>query len=65
MSLHSSPFLFPLRSYSPSIPNSVWERLAEKLRFESKRGHETEFRGVRSQTEFGNEGGIAARAVSV
>src|SRR5260370_25175529 len=38
-----------------SFPNSVWERCGEKLRFESRYRRETEFRGGRSQTEFGNE----------
>src|SRR5262249_33093665 len=42
------------------FPNSVWEPIFAKLRFASplqcQRGRrETEFRGRRSQTEFGNE----------
>jgi hypothetical protein len=46
----------------PSFPNSVWERSFAKLRFASRPGVkfrilETEFRKLRSQTEFGNEGG--------
>src|SRR5438874_7512071 len=44
-----------------SFPNSVWERRSGKLRFpipwrrRQRLVRETEFRGVRSQTEFGNE----------
>ena len=42
-----------------SFPNSVWERKPAKLRFACRpaaRSLETEFRRLRSQTEFGNEG---------
>jgi cytochrome P450 len=40
----------------PSFPNSVWERAGETPFREMSGAGETEFRGVRSQTEFGNEG---------
>src|SRR5262245_59923365 len=39
----------------PSFPSSVLERMSAKLCLASGSGLETEFRDVRSQTEFGNE----------
>src|SRR5262249_24900802 len=42
--------------FHPSFPSSAWERVGEKLRFESMLGREAELRDRRSQAELGNEG---------
>src|SRR5262249_16997111 len=44
------------RTLVPSFPNSVWERTAGTSVSRVHAVRETEFRTVRSKTEFGNEG---------
>src|SRR5262249_62419922 len=49
------------RADLPSFPNSVWERTTGDSVSPGEYARETEFRGVRSQMEVGNEAKYAGR----